>query len=168
MLPPYSPSMVFTVTIIICILVAFASGHVLTVNDCSQWSDGNQICVRAKLYRDGTLAGEITTQSDNALHGCRGGAMAVGSDETGKALWNVKLQGKTACSLSDTSCSSFQRQEVIAHVDAGGAKQTCRVHLFYNFDGSFCERNKVWAASLERFPDTDAFCDSIPDGIGLR
>jgi hypothetical protein len=149
--------MVFTLTIIICILVAFASGQVLTVNDCSQWSDGNQICVRAKLYRDGTLAGEITTQSDNSLHGCRGGAMAVGSDEAGKALWTAKLQGKTACSLSDPSCASFQRQEVMAHVDVEAAKQTCRIHLFYNFDGSFCERqpNKVWAASLERFLNTD-------------
>jgi hypothetical protein len=130
----------FIATIVVCILVVFASGQVLSINDCSQWSDGNQICVRVNLYRDGTLASEVTTESDNYLHGCRGGAVAVGSDEAGKALWTAKLQGKTACSLGDMSCASFQRQEVVVHVDAEAARHTSDIHLFYNFDGSFCER----------------------------
>jgi hypothetical protein len=55
---PYSCSM-FLVTIIICILVASVSGNVLSINDCSQWNDGNQICIRANLYRDGTLVSEV-------------------------------------------------------------------------------------------------------------
>jgi len=149
----------FIVAIIICILVAFASGEVLSVNDCSQWNDGNQICVRANLYRDGTLVGEVTTESNSALHGCRGSAVAVGSDEAGNARWTAKLHGKTACSRGDFSCASFQRQEVVVHVDTMAAKHTCRIHLFYNFDGSSCEKksDKVWNTSSKPFPDTDPF-----------
>jgi hypothetical protein len=145
--------------IIISILVAFVSGQVLSVNDCSQWSDENQICVRANLYRDGTFASEVTTESDSFLHGCRGGVVAVGSDDAGKALWTAKLQGKTACGLGDMSCASFQRHEVMAHVDAEAAKHTSRIHLFYNFDGNICEKrsNKAWDASLKPFLNTDAF-----------
>jgi hypothetical protein len=135
--PPYSLSMFF---IIICFLVAFVSGQVLSVNDCSQWNDESQICVRANLYRDGTLASEITTESDSFLHGCRGGAVAVGSDNAGKALWTAKLQGKAACSLGDKTCASFQRHEMVAHVDTEAAKCTTRIHLFYNFDGNICEK----------------------------
>ena len=132
-------------SILFCIFVASVAAHVLSVNDCSQWNDGSQICVRGNLYRDGTLACEITTESDSFLHGCRGGAMAVGSDDAGKALWTTKLQGKAACSLGDTSCASFQRHEVVAHVDTEAAKHTCRIHLFYNFDGNICSErsNKV-------------------------
>jgi hypothetical protein len=132
----HSLNMLFT---IICIFVASVAAHVLSVNDCSQWNDGSQICVRANLYRDGTLASEITTESDSFLHGCRGGAMVVGSDDAGKALWTTKLQGKAACSLGDTSCASFQRHEIVAHVDTEAAKHTSRIHLFYNFDGNICE-----------------------------
>jgi len=157
MTPPLpSFSMVF---IIICILVAFMSGQVFSVNDCSQWSDENQICVRANLYCDSTLASEVTTESDSFLHGCRGGVVAVGSDDAGKALWTTKLQGKAACGLNDGSCVSFQRHEVMAHVDTEAAKHTSRIHLFYNFDGNICERrsNKAWDTSLGPFLNIDAF-----------
>jgi len=71
-------------------------------------NEGNQICVRANLYRDGTLVSEVTTESNSALHGCRGAA--VGSDEGGNARWTVKLLGKRACSRTSTPLLFYESE----------------------------------------------------------
>lgn len=82
------------------------SEPVIFIDDCSSWTGERQICIKATLFRDGTLASSITTQSKKILHGCRGGALLVGRDATEGVTWAVTLKRKTAGGLSDPFCSS--------------------------------------------------------------
>ncbi|KAG9030009.1 hypothetical protein FRB95_004655 [Tulasnella sp. JGI-2019a] len=102
--------------------------------DCSEWNDDRQICVQGNLYLDGTVAAEVTTDSDSLFHGCRGGAVAVGVDAAGRGIWSVVLEGKTACGLTDIFCRSTATRAVVAHIDAGVAPQTARVDFYYEFN----------------------------------
>jgi len=115
-------------------MFAWASAEVLNVNHCSGWMDDKQICVRGTLFSDGTFTTEVNTESDNFFHGCRGGAVAVGSDEGDRAVWTAALPGKTACGAGDPFCPSQRRAQVTVHVDAEAAKKTTGIHFFYHFD----------------------------------
>jgi hypothetical protein len=125
----------FVPMIISCatIFAATVSGQI-TITDCSNWREGRQICVQATVSRDGSITSEVTTQSKNLALGCRGGAVAVGSDEAGNALWTAALKGKPSCSASDPFCPNFEKHNEVVQVNAKAAQSTSRIHLFYDFD----------------------------------
>ena len=120
---------------ILCVFAATrtVSGQI-AINECSSWRDGRQMCVQASISQDGVITSEVTTQSKNLASGCTGGAVAVGSDEAGNALWTTELQGKASCSASDRFCPSFQKHSDMVQVNVKAAQHTTRIHLFYAFD----------------------------------
>lgn len=89
---------------------------------------------RGTLFSDGRFDAEVHMKSNSVFHGCRGGAVAVGSDQAGKSIWTAKLPGRTAGGLSDPFCPSECKSLVTVHVDAEAAKKTAAIRIFYHFD----------------------------------
>lgn len=116
------------------LLLTAAHAAELAFNECTGWKDGRQICCSGVMYRDGTVSTEITTHSKHFLHGCRGGAIAIGSDSNGQATWIAKFEGKTAGSVSDVFTSSLQRTSSVVHVKATSAVATVKVNLTFGWD----------------------------------
>jgi len=105
----------------------------LHINECSPWKDGREICIDAWLYQDGTIAAQITNKSTQYFWGCKGGVVLIGSDESGYALWQVRLDGRTAGGFFDPFCQSFQRLATTATVNGDAARKTTSVRVLYDF-----------------------------------
>ncbi|KAG8993907.1 hypothetical protein FRB94_013075 [Tulasnella sp. JGI-2019a] len=122
----------FIITIL-AFLISIVSGQI-RLEGCSGWNSGRQICVQGTLYLDGTVAAEVTTVSHSLLHGCKGGAIAVGVDAAGNALWSALLEGKTACGKGDIFCRNRATKAVVTRVDAELTPKTVRVDFYYEFN----------------------------------
>ena len=105
-----------------------------------RWTDGRQVVVDGKMYRNGKLVASVKTHSKHFLHGCRGGGIAIGSDAGGRALWVAHLPGKTAGSEGDPFTSSMAIRAHTIDIEAGAAAATTEVTVIFDYANGSLER----------------------------
>ena len=105
-----------------------------------RWWDGRQISVDGTMFRDGTVAASVNTHSKHFLRACRGGALAIGNDASGRARWAVHLPGNTAGSEGDVFTSSTARRAHNVNVDAAAAAATTAVTVIFDYANDSLER----------------------------
>ena len=92
------------------------------------------------MFRNGTVAASVKTQSKHFLHGCFGGGFAIGSDAGGRALWVVHLPGKTAGSEMDVFTSSVAIRAHTREIDPAAAAATTAVAVMFDYANDSLER----------------------------